>query len=173
MSRQPYLDGRRADGAAAAGRLTPPHISNVTATNLASSSITIGFNTDEATTGWVSYTQGTSCPCTNTYSQATGLSHTVTLTGLSPNSTAIYEAKATDAAGNFQVGPTLSFTTPNVVLGTTPPVVSITTPQAGNVSGTLQVQAVASDNTGVTRFSSGSTALRWVGRCPARPTRSR
>ncbi len=65
--------------------VTPPDITNIATSNLTSSSLTVTFTTSEVATGWVAYTAGTACPCTEVYSAAPGTTHVVTLTGLAPD----------------------------------------------------------------------------------------
>ena len=134
--------------ATSGGDVTPPDITGVTTSNLTTSSVTIGFATNEVATGRVSYT-GASCPCADVYSAGTGTAHVVVLTGLTADTTYQYQVKATDGAGNLRVGSTLSFRTLAPAGDTTPPVVGITNPAAGNVAGSLQIQATATDNVGV------------------------
>jgi chitodextrinase len=129
--------------------VTPPDISDIVESNITDSRITITFDTNEITTGWVSYTQGFSCPCTDIYSQTSGTTHIVNVTGLAPDTFYTYEVKATDRAGNFQVGPAMSFRTLMTPPDTTPPAVSITNPLAGNTSGIVLVEAAATDNVAV------------------------
>ena len=131
------------------GDVTPPDITGVTTSNLTTSGVTIGFSTSEAATGWVSFT-GASCPCSDVYSAGSGTAHLVTLTGLTADTTYQYQVKATDGAGNLRVGPTLSVRTLASAGDTIPPVVEITGLVSGTVAGTLQVQATATDNVGVT-----------------------
>ena len=131
----------------AAPDVTPPQISNVAVSGITDTGATITFSTNEPTTGWVSYTLTESCPCTDVYSQTpNATSHTVRLTGLAPDTTFRFEAKATDGSGNFQVGSSMTFRTLATPTDTTPPTVSITQPAAGAVAGTVLVQATATDS---------------------------
>ncbi len=59
--------------------VTPPDITNIATSNLTASGITVTFTTSEAATGWISYSPGAVCPCTDVYSSATGITHVVTL----------------------------------------------------------------------------------------------
>ena len=125
---------------------TSPVISNILASNLTDSEITVNFDTNEPTTGWVSFTPNTSCPCTDVFSPVVATHHVVRLTGLAPDTSYIFEAKALDAAGNFQVGLTFSFRTLATPPDSTPPVVSITSPTASTVMGIITISASATDN---------------------------
>ena len=140
----------------------PPEISNVSISGITDTGAQVSFTTNERTTGWVSYTQSTSCPCSDAYSQSPGTtSHAIQLTGLTPDRAYLVEAKAVDSAANFQVAPSISFRTfatpPDVV----PPVVSILRPAAGVVSGPIVLEAAASDNIGVSsvRFTLDGISL--------------
>ena len=128
--------------------VTPPAISNFATTNLTASSVTVTFSTSEPATGGVSYAAGVACPCTDVYGPV-GVTHVVTLTGLLPDTVYQFVVSATDAAGNLQVGPPLSFRTLALPPDTTPPTVAMVRPLAGNVTGTMVVEATATDNLGV------------------------
>lgn len=78
---------------------TPPDISNVTATNVTSDSATITWTTDEASDSVVIYGTDTQ-PTTDVSDTAMVTSHVMTLTGLSAETTYVYEVQSTDAAGN-------------------------------------------------------------------------
>ncbi len=64
------------------------------------------------------------------------------------NGTYTLTAKARDAAGNITISPEVIVTINNLP-DTDPPTINITSPAAGNVSGTISVSASANDNTGV------------------------
>ncbi len=135
-------------GGSGGGDVTPPDITNVTTSSPTTSSVTISFSTNEAATGWVSYT-GPTCPCSDVYSAGTGTTHVVTLTGLAADTTYQYQPKATDAAGNLRVGSTFSIRTMAPAGDTTPPMVEITSVVTGSVAGTVLIQATATDDVGV------------------------
>ncbi len=89
---------------------TPPVISNITATPL-STSATITWNTDKLATSEVVY--GTN-PLSMTSTASTAgvhLSHSVTLTGLSPNTPYFYRVVTTDESGNQAVSSIQAFAT--------------------------------------------------------------
>ena len=133
----------------AAPDVTPPVISNIVTSNLTSSSITVTFNTSEVATGSVSYAAGASCPCTDVYSPAPATTHVIALSGLSADTNYLFQVKGTDAAGNLQVAPAMSFRTLPPPPDVTAPTVSITRPLAGNVVGIVVVEAIAADDRGV------------------------
>ena len=129
--------------------VTPPDISNVVALALSDSSVTITFSTNETATGWISYATGPACPCADAYSQGTGTSHSVRLTGLTPDTVYYFQAKAVDVAGNSRIASSMTFRTLVTPPDTTPPTLSVVSPSAGTVSGTVSVVANASDSSGV------------------------
>lgn len=90
---------------------TPPVISNVTATDITSSSAKITWDTDEPADSLVKY--GTeSWNYTYNVSDSTYVtSHAIDLTGLSANTTYYYVANSTDEAGNSNESSEHSFTT--------------------------------------------------------------
>ena len=135
--------------ATSGGDVTPPDITGVTTSNLTTSSVTISFTTSEVATGRVSYT-GASCPCSRRVQRGDGHgARRHADRARPPDTTYQYQVKAVDGSGNLRTGPTLSFRTLAPAGDTTPPVVGITSPVAGTVAGTVQVQATATDNVGV------------------------
>jgi hypothetical protein len=132
---------------------TAPVISNVGHTVSANGSATISWVTNEASGSRVDY--GTN-PNSLTASQSNTTpvtSHSLQLTGLSPDTTYYYRVTSTDDAGNSSTDPTpptvpRSFTTPAV--DNTPPTVALTAPLNGaTVSGTTNLTATASDQSGI------------------------
>ncbi|MGR9088537.1 MAG: Kelch repeat-containing protein, partial [Gammaproteobacteria bacterium] len=92
------------------GDTTPPVIGAVQATSITTDSATITWTTDEASNSVVDY--GTTTGYGSTASDAAGVtSHTVTLTGLSPNTLYHYRASSTDGSGNTATSADFSFTT--------------------------------------------------------------
>jgi hypothetical protein len=88
---------------------TPPAISSVSATPNSTTAV-VTWTTDEPATSQVEY--GTVSPTTATPVDSTlVLDHSVTLTGLSPQTNYVYRVNSTDAASNPASSPTLSFTT--------------------------------------------------------------
>jgi uncharacterized protein (TIGR03118 family) len=81
-------------------------------------------------------------------------------TGAVANGAATLIATAFDAYGNSTAATNVAVTVNNVP-DTTPPTVSLTSPAAGNVTGTVSVVATASDNVGVSQvqFFYGSTLI--------------
>jgi chitodextrinase len=108
--------------------------------------VTVTFNTNETSTGWVSYTAAPTCPCTDVYGASPTTVHAVNLTGLTPDTIYQFQVKAADASGNLQNGPNLSFRTSALPADTVPPAVAITSPGSGNVMGIVQIAATAVDS---------------------------
>ena len=129
--------------------LAPPQITGSVVSNVTDSSATIAFNTSEAATGWVAYTATGACPCPEVYSAALGTTHVVALSGLTPATTYQFLVRATDAAGNLQTAAAMSFTTLALQPDTTAPAVVLVRPTAGNIAGTVLVEATATDTRGV------------------------
>lgn len=103
---------------------TPPVISGIASSGIASSSATIAWTTSEATTGFVDYgattAYGASAPAA-----VMGTSQSIALTGLSASTTYHYRVRAVDAAGNVATSADFTFTSSaGVPTDTTPPVVS-------------------------------------------------
>jgi hypothetical protein len=128
---------------------TPPTISNIVTSGITDTQVTIGYQTNESATAWVSYTAGTACPCIDAYSAAPGTTHSVTLTALAPDTLYRYLVHATDAVGNAQVTGTQTVHTLLPLPDTQPPVVTPVRPLGGSVLGTIALEATATDNAGV------------------------
>jgi hypothetical protein len=129
--------------------VTPPQISNVVAGEITDTAATITFTTDEPATGSVSYTTSGICPCGEVSGPAGRTTHSIRLSGLSPDTLYTFAAKAVDPAGNATTAQTLTFTTSAPLPDTTAPAVSITSPAAGTVAGTVTLAATATDASGV------------------------
>jgi hypothetical protein len=129
---------------------TPPDITNIVIGNLTASGATISFTTSEVSTGWVSFSATAACPCIDVYSAGTGTTHVVTLTGLAPDTIYQVVVKATDAATNLAEASAQTFRTLLPPPDLTPPTAVMVRPLGGTVSGTVVVEATASDNVGVT-----------------------
>jgi chitodextrinase len=126
-----------------------PAISNVNASGITATAVTINWGTSEPATSRVEY------GLTTSYGQTTELdsqllgSHSMSLGDLSAGTLYNYRVRSIDAAGNEAVGANNTFTTlqgPD----TTPPAVSMTLPaDAATVSGAVTVAATANDNGGI------------------------
>jgi hypothetical protein len=89
---------------------TPPVISNVQATNITHNSVTITWTTDEISDSVVYY--GLTTSYGNTESDSTDVtSHSIGLTGLSPNTTYHYKVESTDPSDNTAQSGDYMFTT--------------------------------------------------------------
>jgi len=111
---------------------TPPVVSNVQTTNVTGNSATITWDTDESADSAVNYGETTALGSTETDASLV-TSHSIDLTGLSPNTTYYYEVQSTDVANNTATddnsGAYYSFTT----LDTVAPVISNI--QSTNITG--------------------------------------
>ncbi len=96
--------------------ITPPVISNIVATAFANGTATITWTTDEASDSKVDY--GTSAGTLNQSSSngLMSLNHSITLTGLSNQTTYFFRVSSTDPSGNSATAPvppaTLNFLVP-------------------------------------------------------------
>lgn len=89
---------------------TAPVISNITVSNITTSSVRITWTTDEAANSVVEYGLTNSYGSTQSDSSLV-TSHTIDLTGLSANTTYHYRVKSTDAANNTAQSSDNTFTT--------------------------------------------------------------
>jgi hypothetical protein len=126
--------------------ITPPLISNVQAGNITQSGAVATWSTDEPADSQADYGLTVSYGTSSGTNPALVTSHSVMLTGLSPNTLFHYRVSSKDAAGNLRIGNDKTFVT-LPAQDTTAPAVSITSPSGGAiVSGSVTVSASASDN---------------------------
>lgn len=99
--------------------VTPPVLSNITASNVASTSAVITWATDEAATSEVEYGMTTAYGFSSAGTTLV-MSHSRTLSGLTSSTTYNYRVKSSDGAGNLVTSGNFTFTTP-AASDTTPP----------------------------------------------------
>jgi len=102
---------------AATPDLTPPVITNVSSTQITSSTATIVWTTNESSTSKVYYSTLTPLNIgTASFATVGGLfiDHSVTLGGLTASTTYYYVAESADASGNQATSTEQSFTTPEI-----------------------------------------------------------
>ncbi len=112
---------------------TAPSITAISVTNVGTSTATITWTTNENAGSKVFYGTGTplNLGSASTKSDATlKMSHSLTLTGLTPNTTHYFRAESTDASNNTTTASETSFTTTTLPVDATAPVISaiVTTP---------------------------------------------
>jgi phosphodiesterase/alkaline phosphatase D-like protein/peptidoglycan hydrolase-like protein with peptidoglycan-binding domain len=108
---------------------TPPIVSVVVGASVNSTSETITWTTGEAATSQVEYGTSETYGSQTTLNSSLSLTHSQTLTGLTPETLYHYRVLSKDAAGNLTTSSDYTFTTAAVsisggVSDTTPPVVS-------------------------------------------------
>jgi glucose/arabinose dehydrogenase len=141
---------------------TPPQLTAISATDVASTSARIVWTTDEGSDSQVEYGTSTAYGSTTSLDSNLVTSHSVNLSGLTAATTYHYRVKSRDSAGNLAISGNFTFTTqtPNAL-----PQVSITSPSAGQTftaPAQVTINANASDSDGtVTKveFFQGSTKL--------------
>jgi len=94
--------------------LTPPVISNIQVTNITSSSVTISWVTDDASTSQVEYGFNSSYGNQSANDSALLTIHTVDITGLSSYATYDFRVRSMDGAYNEALSENYSFTTSNL-----------------------------------------------------------
>ena len=102
---------------------TPPLISEVSASNITTTSATITWTTDEPATSQVEYGGVWLCIAITSLDESLVISHNVDLSGLQPNTTYHFRVKSKDASGNEAASEDCSFTT-LALPDTTAPVIS-------------------------------------------------
>jgi len=148
---------------------TPPVISNIKLTSLASTSVTISWKTDEPTAGSVHYGESADYDQESDLEQDLVSDHSMPISGLTPNTGYNFSIEADDEAGNASFSPDNTFLTPapgsssanltiptggltNTILPITPgkesvpPTISITTVISGVYKQAPQLVGVAGDN---------------------------
>jgi uncharacterized membrane protein len=91
--------------------ITPPTISNVSASVITNVGATIGWTTDEPSDSQVEYGLSTTYGSSTTLDPTLVTNHTVTLSGLSPDTVYHYRVKSRDFAGNLAVSGDFTFRT--------------------------------------------------------------
>jgi peptidoglycan hydrolase-like protein with peptidoglycan-binding domain len=113
---------------AAATDTTPPAVSAIVATSVSSTSETVTWTTGEAADGQVEYGTSESYGSATTLNSSLALTHSQTLSNLTPSTIYHYRVVSKDAAGNVTTSGDQTFTTgaaPSVVVAdTTPPTIS-------------------------------------------------
>ena len=94
---------------------TPPSISGPTASGIGTASATIAWTTNEASTSIVNYGTDPASVSSSVSDSTLVTSHSIVLTGLTPNTLYYYRVTSADAAGNTAIAPATdppaSFTT--------------------------------------------------------------
>ncbi len=102
---------------------TPPLITNVSPSNITETTAIITWATDELATSQVEYGKTTDYGSTTPLVEELVTSHSVSLSGLEPNTTYHFKVKSKDEASNKTVSEDKTFTT-LLLPDTTPPVIS-------------------------------------------------
>lgn len=117
---------------------TPPEISEVLATNTTESSATIEWTTNEESTSQVEYGTSEDYGSSTSLEEELTTSHTVTITGLEPETTYHFRVKSKDGSGNEGISaPDQTFETP-------PPIP--VGPEEGNRAPDFTLQNLAGDD---------------------------
>ena len=94
------------------GTSTPPLITFVTAGNITSTSATISWTTDQASTSQVEYGTTTAYESVSPLNSSLATLHSVTLTGLTPGTNYNYAALSTNYTGQLTTSSNFTFSTP-------------------------------------------------------------
>jgi hypothetical protein len=145
---------------------TPPVITGVTATNISGGGATIIWTTDESADSQVDYGTTAAYGSSSPLNPSRVTSHSVTLSGLTPNTTYHYQVKSSDAAGNDAAAPDATFTTsaqPVLLVGSS---TVQSTPDSNTAGRAEAFQYTAAATGSVTTLyvyvDSGSTATKMV-----------
>jgi hypothetical protein len=118
---------------------TAPTITAISATNVGTSTVTISWTTNESSNSKVYYSTATPLNTSTASTKSDAMmvmSHSVTLTGLTPNTTHYFKVESKDAANNSSTGSETSFVTVALPVDSTAPVISAlsTTPASTTAS---------------------------------------
>lgn len=102
---------------------TPPLITNVLASNISGTAVTITWTTDEPATSQAEYGKTTGYGLTTALDEDLSTSHSVTLADLEPNTIYHFRVKSKDEASNDAISEDKTFTTLSLP-DTTPPVIT-------------------------------------------------
>ncbi len=102
---------------------TPPSITNISASDITETSATITWATDEPATSQVEYGETADYGLSTTLDEELVTSHSVSLSGLEPNTIYHFRVKSKDEAGNEAASEDKTFTT-SALPDTTPPMIS-------------------------------------------------
>ena len=89
-----------------------PVISNITKTNITSSSVVISWTTDQLASSLVNYGLTTGYGSASTLDPTLVTAHSVTLTGLTPNTAYNFDVVSTNAGAMTNISPNQTFVTP-------------------------------------------------------------
>ncbi|NKE72133.1 fibronectin type III domain-containing protein [Candidatus Manganitrophus noduliformans] len=146
--------GDRTFTTAAPPDTTAPTLSNIAASNIASTSAVITWSTNETATSQVEYGTTTSYGSSSALGATPVTSHSRTLSGLSPATTYNYRVISQDGAGNISVSGNRTFTT-SATPDTTAPVLSGIA--AGNVASTSVVISWSTNEAATAQVEYGPT----------------
>jgi hypothetical protein len=142
---------------------TAPTISDITVSDVGTSTATIGWTTDEPTTGFVSYGTDSSYGASTTVESTASTTHSVTIAGLSASGTYHYQITAADAAGNSAASTDATFQTADEEEVSAPVIsdiaVSVTGTSTATISFTTDVESAGFISYGTDSSYGASTTV--------------
>ncbi len=139
------------------GDTTPPTVSGVQATNLRTTTATIGWTTGEAATSQVQFGTTTDYGLSTPFDSGATVSHTVSLGRLLSGTGYHFRVVSVDVAGNIALSPDATFSTTS--LETVTVLTSSQNPSASGSSVTLTASVTPSTATGTLTFLDGATTI--------------
>ena len=144
-----------------------PNVSLVTIAPIATSSATVNWTTDEVANGEVEYGLTASYGHTSNLDTALALTHSISLTGLTPNTEYHYRIKTSDEIGNQAVTSDNVFTTellPSVSGQISSPE---TTSTAGTTGGSASVSGVIISGIEPASVGTSTVTIAWMTNLPS------
>jgi peptidoglycan hydrolase-like protein with peptidoglycan-binding domain len=128
-------------GTTAPGDTTPPNVTAISSSNVSTSTATVSWTTNENADSKVYYSTATPLSTSTASTKTDGAmvtSHSLGLTGLTPNTTYYYKVESTDAAGNKTLSSETSFNTQALPpADTTPPTISAVNASPASTTATV------------------------------------
>ena len=138
---------------------TPPDISLVTVTGVSTDSVTISWTTDKVANAEIEYGTTAGYGEVTPLDTALALTHSVTLTGLTPNTEYHYRIRSSDEIGNVATSPDNTFTTTAVPASGA----SVTAPEMNVSTGVMDTSAtLLISGVETATVASSSVTIAWT-----------
>mgnify|MGYP001575588965 FL=1 len=127
----------------------PPTISLIDITSVSPTSVTISWTTDEVANAEVEYGTTAGYGSTTPLDTDLGINHSITITGLTPDTEYHYRVRSSDEIGNIAHSTDNIFTTSPVIV------------ESNTISGSENTSSLSISSIEVTHISSSSATITW------------